>query len=492
MAASKPKYSGGSPQEHIQMCEKHKDFPVDMVCEDCEVFICSTCAKSDHNGHNWVTQGAAASQIRKGLMEYLKNIKEQKLPTVDEKMTKKKSENENSCEIHIKQLKRNFDEFISRLTEIKNNKEEELKDNLRRKNENLDKEISQFVDKKNKIIQTIEHMEENNNTMSDKSLIENCRDLIHLLSDVDKELEDCDYSMILRESDDDDIIAFIFGQFLDLDDITAIETDSFQYSVNSVLILEALSDDRCLLMAKDSKYIKLVNKQGEKKSIFSFGDVCSEFDFCAFSKNIYFTTENSICKLCLSGSNSTVCSTDPLKPLGICDSENDGFLVSLIDSKFDDIDEIDTSCRRLVEHLTLTGDVIREYEFQEDGQTRLFTVPYKLCQNKNSDICVVNMTSDSKGEVVIVSVSGHQRSVFRGQNLKDDFWPTDIVCDSICNILVTDHLNSRIHLLSPDGKFLKYPLTEKEIETPLALSLSNPNLWVGNEDGPVKVFQYEH
>ncbi|XP_062597507.1 uncharacterized protein LOC134258921 [Saccostrea cucullata] len=490
MAASKPKYSGGSPQEHIQMCEKHKDFPVDMVCEDCEVFICSTCAKSDHNEHNWVTQGAAASQIRRGLLEYLKNIKEQKLPTFDEKMIKKKSENENSCEIYIKQLQKNFDEIISRLTEIKNNKEEELNGNLRRKNENLDKEKSRFVDKKNKIIQIIEHMEENNITMSDKNLIENCRDLIHLLSDVDNELENCDYSMIYRESDDDDIIVSMFGQFLDLDDITAVETDSFQYSENSVLILEALSDDRCLLMAKDTNYMNLVNTQGEKKSRFRFGDFCS--DFCAFSKNIYFTTEDSICKLCLSGSNLTVCSTDPLKPLGICDSENDGFLVSLIDPGFDNFDEIDASCRRLVTHVTLTGDVIQEYEFQKNGQTRLFTVPYKLCQNKNSDICVVNMTSDCKGEVVIVSITGHLRSVFGGQNLEEDFWPTDIVCDSICNILVADHLNSRIHLLSPEGKFLKYLLTEKEIETPLALSLSKPKLWIGNEDGLVKVFQYEH
>jgi hypothetical protein len=49
-----------------------------------------------------------------------------------------------------------------------------------------------------------------------------------------------------------------------------------------------------------------------------------------------------------------------------------------------------------------------------------------------------------------------------------------------------------IHLLSPDGQFLKFLLTEKEVIKPTALSLYGSTLWVGNDQGSVKLFQYKH
>jgi hypothetical protein len=75
-------------------------------------------------------------------------------------------------------------------------------------------------------------------------------------------------------------------------------------------------------------------------------------------------------------------------------------------------------------HVTLTGDVIHEYECQEDSKARLFTLPLSVKQNGNSDICVVNRTSDTRGHVVILSYSGRMRSVYYGENLDKDFFST--------------------------------------------------------------------
>jgi hypothetical protein len=142
--------------------------------------------------------------------------------------------------------------------------------------------------------------------------------------------------------------------------------------------------------------------------------------------------------------------------------------------------------------MTLTGDVIHEDEYQEDGQTRLFTLPDKVKQNSNSDICVVNKTSNATGHVVILSSSGRVRSIYSGENLDKAFCPCSIECDSRCNILVTDVYNHLIHLLSPDGQFMKFLLTEKEVINPTVLSLYGSTLWVGDVQGTVKVFQYKH
>ena len=84
-------------------------------------------------------------------------------------------------------------------------------------------------------------------------------------------------------------------------------------------------------------------------------------------------------------------STDPLGPWGICQTKDGGLLVTLEDTETD-IYQPKSHSRRLVRHVTLTGDVIHEYviEYQEDGQARLLTSPYIINQNGNNDICVIN------------------------------------------------------------------------------------------------------
>ncbi|XP_061185005.1 uncharacterized protein LOC133193021 [Saccostrea echinata] len=174
-------------------------------------------------------------------------------------------------------------------------------------------------------------------------------------------------------------------------------------------------------------------------------------DMCVTDNDdVYFTDirHKSISCLSPSGSVSTVINTDPLVPLGICQPVDSGLLVTWID-KESDVYKLESHSRRLVRHITVTGEVINEYE---DGQPRLFTFPYRVTQNSNSDICVLNRTSDTTGDLVIMSPSGRVKFVYCGKDLTKNFRSTDVVCDSLCNFLVTD-LNNKIHLLSPDGEW---------------------------------------
>ncbi|XP_062577870.1 uncharacterized protein LOC134239735 [Saccostrea cucullata] len=212
----------------------------------------------------------------------------------------------------------------------------------------------------------------------------------------------------------------------------------------------------------------------------------------------------------------TVISTDPLVPLGICQSVDGGLLVTLIENGADyykldshsrrlsvdggllvslreresDLYNLKSHSRRLVRHFTVRGDVIHEYEYQEDGQTRLFTLPYRMTQSSNSGICVVNRTNEHVGNLVIMSPSGRIKSVYRGQNLKNKFSPFDVDCDSFCNILVTDIYNKQIHLLSPGGDFLKFLLSENEENAPYTLSHNKSTLWVMHWEGLDKLIKY--
>ena len=87
------------------------------------------------------------------------------------------------------------------------------------------------------------------------------------------------------------------------------------------------------------------------------------------------------------------------------------------------------SSRRLVQRMTLTGKILHMYEFREDGSTRLFTYPWKTAENGNSDICVINSTSDDTGELIVLHRDGRVKATYSGQE-GSQFNPTDIACDS--------------------------------------------------------------
>uniref|UniRef100_K1R4R3 Uncharacterized protein n=1 Tax=Magallana gigas TaxID=29159 RepID=K1R4R3_MAGGI len=490
MAAISSKYPLGSPQEHIPMCEKH-DLTIDMTCEDCNEFICSQCAKTDHKDHDWKTIPTAGSLRRRELKKTLSKVKEEDVTEIDEKIkkaSKQMEDNKKCCDSEVAKLQKQFVAIVLKLEEIKNNYWKTLKENLERKNAKVSEKKLDLEKKKKQVMELVKFLEKKNNTMSDYSLIENIRDLSNLLSNKDCDLEKGDYSVRFRRGDiSEGLLESMMGQTFDLDDFTVTETESFKYGNKDIVAIEAINEDTCFVTDPNSSYIEQVKRKNEKgtKISINLNDVCVTDNGDVYASEC---KKRSIVHLSSSGSVSTVFSTAPLIPVGICQSIEGGLLVSLGDLESEKY-EPDSNSRRLVRHVTLTDDVIREYEFQENGKTRLFTVPWRVKQNTNTDICVANWTSASTGELVILSFTGSLKFVYRGQKLVNKFIPSDVVFDTHCNIIVSDALNSKIHLLSPDGEFMKYVLTETEVTHPLSMSLYKSTLWVGNHHGLVKVFQ---
>ncbi|XP_061178374.1 uncharacterized protein LOC133187015 [Saccostrea echinata] len=176
--------------------------------------------------------------------------------------------------------------------------------------------------------------------MSDYSLINNLRELTELLARLNVDMIiDSEYIMKYSKGKiPEEMLENLIGKTLDLNDIILTETSSFKYGDRGMVLLSALCEDQCYIKEVNVPYTEQVNKEG---------------------------------------SVSTVISTDPLLPGGICQSVYGGLLVTLRDNESDDY-KLESHSRRLVRHITVTGDVIHEYEYQEDVQTRLFTTPFKV------------------------------------------------------------------------------------------------------------------
>ncbi|XP_061177733.1 uncharacterized protein LOC133186514 [Saccostrea echinata] len=318
MAVGKQEYTTWSPQEHSTTCDKHS-YRIGIFCDDCDEFICSKCAKTDHKIHNWDTLATVASQRRR------------------------------------------------------------------------------------------EFMEGNTSFMSDYVLIDNHRELKRLMADLDVKVRNCEYSArYLRGEISDDVIESIIGHTLDLNDIIATETNSFRHGNHTIFILEAVSEDYCYIRSTMSK-IKKVNTEGKEKyeSGINAKDVCVKVDGC-----VYYTDYRNKCISSLStyGYLSTIVSTKPLTPGGICFSLDRGLLVTLTD-ELSDAFKLRSHGRRLVRHLKMNGDLIHDHEYQEDGRTKIFMFPTRVTQNGNKDICVVNQSGERTGKLVILSSSGRVRSI---------------------------------------------------------------------------------
>ena len=147
------------------------------------------------------------------------------------------------------------------------------------------------------------------------------------------------------------------------------------------------------------------------------------------------------------------------------------------------------SSRRLVQRMTLTGKVLHTYEFREDGVPRLFTLPGKMAENGNSDICVINDTNVGTGELIVLHGDGPVRAKYRGQE-DSEFSPADVACDCNRRIVVLDCNKEKcLHLLSPDGIFLRYLLSDMT-DYPTRIALYQGSMWIGFDKGTVTVYKY--
>ena len=494
--AEKEEYPFGTPQEHALICEKHSSMPIDFICEDCEDFICTKCVKEDHKDHEWDTITTAATLKSRGLLKTLSKIEEEDIQQMDEnieKVSKQMKKNKKRCKTEASRIKRQYDAIVEKLEKIRKQQKRELSDRLRRKHADLSQVRSSLEEKKKKVLQSVKSLKENSSNMTDISLLKTNRELTKLLSTKNIDIPMFDFlSKYECGNINEETLQSMMGQIIqfDYENIAVAETNSLQWGNEPIELLKAIDEDTCLLSADLVNVIQLNKHQAEKEKQFKV--IAGLRDICVTDNTeIYITCwmNKSISCLFPSGLISTRFSTDPLLPKGICQTKDGGLFVTLEDTETERY-EPNPHSRRLVRHVTLTGDVIHEYEFQGDSQTRLFTSPYIVKQNGNTDICVTNWTSKTTGDLVILFYAGSLKSVYSGHKQKKEFAPTDLANDRHCNIIVSDKNNSTIHLLSPEGKFIKYLLTENQVVQPVAISLKNSTLWIGDDYGVIKVFQY--
>ncbi|XP_061184404.1 uncharacterized protein LOC133192409 [Saccostrea echinata] len=167
------------------------------------------------------------------------------------------------------------------------------------------------------------------------------------------------------------------------------------------------------------------------------------------------------------------------EPRGLAMTSSDHLLVCLYKRK-----------QSKVARYNQTGKIVQEIQYH--NEKLLFENPMFICCNKNGDICTAD---NDKHAIIVVNQFGVFQFSYDGRSVLEKgkiFRPCNMATDHLCNIIVTDFENHKIHLLDKYGQFIRSLDPDAGISRPRAISIDKDGkLWFGEcFSGKVKVVQY--
>ena len=485
-------------QAVIRTCSDHQHQEHSYFCKTCKKFVCTACVKTDHKDHDWDIVSSVAKEYRKETPKRCREIKI-KLPHYKDAFDCQRSA---TNEEDRKKYQQALEERRAVIIEAVNKLIDEKKKVV---DKTADRKCAAFEGKRNKVGKIVEYVEKMTNSLdqnigaySDYDLIEMEQDLLREVEQLDMLCAQTDGRVLFSPGQIDPIaIEKMVGEVntdnteIPTNEDTNIRVEkirTFSISNDRIIAISPVTDKQAWIADSKSVLIKLLNTSDgvldkrvlERKGAFI---TLSNSDHI-----VIHPSNNTIQRVMPDGRLSVIMDVSPLIPGLISPTQTDNFLLNLLNDKISY--DILPSSRRLVQLVTISGNVLQTYEFKEDGTTRLFSHPNFATQNTNSDICVCNLTARNVGELIVLYRDGRVRFTYNQKRPGVfNFFPTGLACDSRSRIIIGDGYGF-LHLLRQDGQLIKYIATDMT-DLPIAIALRGNTLWVGLHNGGVDVYRYE-
>lgn len=170
-------------------------------------------------------------------------------------------------------------------------------------------------------------------------------------------------------------------------------------------------------------------------------------------------------------------------PRGLCSTSRDDFLVIIDNNEYKETKVVRYSGFKENQEIQFTEYGEPLYSFDDN-------IKY-ISENQNLDVCVADHGARA---VVVVNQAGRLRFVYKGPfytSTSETFDPYGIATDSEGQILISDSINNRIHIVDEDGQFLRY-IDNCDLHKPWGLCVDiEDQLYVAESvSGIVKCIQY--
>nr|XP_034336059.1 uncharacterized protein LOC117692415 [Crassostrea gigas] len=538
----------------VEKCKDHPNKDIDILCEDCQVPVCSKCATQNHQKHTLKDLETIYSEKFTLCLENIKDIHQVFIPNSQDVQRDIKENAKNIKEImdnvrnmmktETESLKCVLETVTSDNIEQVNKMEESLMENLQSQDKTYQDYISYLEDLVKKL----------NGYLSSTKLHDNPLIFSHADQLKTKPMPETVKPVppvftAGRHSKED--VNKLLGRVTVLDTkpenrkIKSMKTASTQYyNMNSYslyligfLLLLILFVSGLNIDDHTWKQIKENWKKSDVKPTLSLSSSVTKVrEYTVPSvHHVYHISLNKSDRVWVSDWNGNVVQTDLLSNLlqEVQTSDNlkaEGYHTVTQDGDLIYTDKRNKVINRITQDNTLTefiktgdwtplsiysshikGDIL--VGMIKDGEARvtrynkrgkeiqniqkdnkgqeLYKEPHFITENINGDIC----TSDfNKRAVVVVDKSGQHRFSHTGQGSK--IFPYGICTDLLGHIMVADAISDTVHLLDQDGQFLSLLLPAQDENTGFPLSLcvdEENNLHVGQGNtNTVTVYKYLH
>nr|XP_034324736.1 uncharacterized protein LOC105335664 [Crassostrea gigas]XP_034324737.1 uncharacterized protein LOC105335664 [Crassostrea gigas] len=500
-------------QTVVETCTKHGDL-LDMFCVDCEENICITCVQQNHRSHDWNRKNKILDRLKSELADQCHLVRQKEIPSLQteiQKIKRLKSDNEKEFAEEIEKISSHTEAAVMSL--------HKLSKDLIRHCELFKSVIEENLEEKQKEIETIvfqfecslKGFEEEIKTSNLSELLQIKKKMISVPhpKNLNKEETTLQHINFTAGEIKENLLRSILGKVDQTSrSVTVSKLLDAKIGIKRFKYISPISQTHAWCREFGSSENVLIDiTKGSKEMTCSFGEYQSapipeDIITLKNGDNIY-TWHAGHCVMKISPSKLKDAETvdikvtklvdiSPLFPVGICASSDNRFLVSAIDTPAIKRDSFtkDQPQKSVVILLTEKGKIKKKFQYQNDNKTPLFLYPYRIAENTNGDICVIDLSGTNNGHLVVLSSSGQLKFQYRGTGPNQaDFDPRGICCDSAGHILLGDCNNRRVHLLNEKGSFLTYLIkTDEEL---WSMSLFSTTLWIGGENGFVYVYHYQ-
>ena len=481
-------------QVALNFCLNHPGEEIGLYCKICKKPTCPECFKTDHVGHDFDTISQLYRKINNRRSDLIRDLETQ--------VAWKGSHNrEHLCEVkrgNNKSLTTNLENVEKKRTEMHKTVDalidvhvQSLNSKGARLCEGISKNEDVFERDESAVLKMLETFKKT--TMKGLDLIEYYEELkskVHALPTVD--VSQCSNTQVFVANEmDRSVVQRLIGEIRETKHRTysVQQVSSFQCSKNMVHTICPISSDEAwitydsekkfTLLRSDGNRIKKVTKDAKRHSFILQNE---SFLLCNEDKN-------NILKIDMAGKKALWMDVSPLITRFIGHALNGNILITLVDEP---VTTRTTQSQRQVQMVTSLGHILHTYGHKRAGT--MLTLPTRVMQNYNSDVCLVNLFLDAKGSergnICVFFEDGEMKYIYGGHD--NTFHPSSLCCDSLCNIICTDCYNNTIHIVNSAGFFVQYLFSRETcIPDAFSLALHNETLWIGSDGGEIRVYHYK-
>ncbi|XP_062616521.1 uncharacterized protein LOC134278216 [Saccostrea cucullata] len=497
-------YQQRKRQLPVEKCKIHPTKDVDMLCEECQVPLCSKCATmGDHERHKFVDLEAVYAEKFALFQQEISKIHEYFLPTSQD-------------------LQKEIKKDSSQIKHIMDN----IRTSMKTEGESLKSLVDTVISENMKQLDQIEHSLLEDLNTQDKTM----DDYITYLNNLVKELHRC-----LSSTETQKLMSEKKPKIRSIPETTKPVTPGFtagQYNKSDVTKLlgkihvpNTKAEKREIrpiesvyntAMKPTHKQMKEDRKKSDKKQTMSLSASVTkvrEFNVPGVD-DVYHVSLDQSDRLWISDLDGNLVQTDlqgnviqKIKTSGgrgyhtvtqdrdLIFTDKDKKVINRITQDNNITEFIKTGDWRplsihsshingdllvgmygKVTRYNKTGKELQTIQRDNKGQ-ELYGLPYYITENINGDIC----TSTLNKGVVVVNKSGQHRFSYTGQG--SEFYPHGICTDVLGHILVCDGYSKTVDLLDQDGQFLSLLLTQQQgVKYPRSVCVDDENnLYVGQD-----------